>query len=280
MSSESNGRKPDSPDGAPPSAGRRPNASVASAWGPSRGALAAVHNLEALLRSPSVPRKTLLDLIPELRSSAATLQTAAQVAIGGESAKHETGTYGSERVRELDALLDAVETQADHRPDLASRAGTLADELEACVDLLALLDLASAPVSTEVTLNLVAREVGRMSGTARGREVLVRFDETTPDCAVITDPYVLGPLMSLLVGCVHASRAESFVLRVRCHPRARFIVEATAPADANLPILPIRVMPWIAPSDHAARRVAERLGAALDLGPGRGSITLASVAGD
>jgi hypothetical protein len=119
-----------------------------------------------------------------------------------------------------------------------------------------------------------------MSGTARGREVLVRFDETTPDCAVITDPYVLGPLMSLLVGCVHASRAESFVLRVRCHPRARFIVEATAPADANLPILPIRVMPWIAPSDHAARRVAERLGAALDLGPGRGSITLASVAGD
>ena len=81
----------------------------------------------------------------------------------------------------------------DDRPVHADQVGAFADELEASADLLALLDRASAPVATEVSLNLVAREAGRMSGTARGHEMVIQFDEANPDCVVTTDPYVLGP---------------------------------------------------------------------------------------
>ncbi len=56
MSSESNGQKPESVEPGPPSGqARRMSARAPSAWGAVRDALAAVHNLEALLRNASVP---------------------------------------------------------------------------------------------------------------------------------------------------------------------------------------------------------------------------------
>ena len=102
----------------------------------------------------------------------------------------------------------------------------------------------------------------------------MRFDEAQPDCAAVTDPYVLGPLLALLVACVQASGVDALVLHARCSPRPQFVVEGLRPGDASLPTMPIRVMPWIPPSEAAARRVAAHLGATIDLGPGRGSIVV------
>src|SRR5579864_1558907 len=99
MSSESNGQKPDSLDPPPPSGpGRRMSARAPSAWGAARDALAAVHNLEALLRSASVAYRTILDLLPELRTSASVLREAFAGARDGDAASSTVGDYGGVRL--------------------------------------------------------------------------------------------------------------------------------------------------------------------------------------
>jgi hypothetical protein len=273
MSSESNGRRPESPAGGSAAASAaRTGVRAPSAWGPPRDALAAVRNLEALLRSSAVTRKTIVDLAPELRSSAAVLRDVVSAVHGRGDVKSEVGAYGVARALELGALLDAVELGRADRDHLAGTAGTLADELEAVVDLLALLDLAETPLPTEIGLDFVAREAGRTSGVARDREVVVRFDGASPDRAVFVDPCALGALLGLLVACVQSCGSKGLVLRARAAGRARFIVEPSTVADERLPTLTLRVMAHIAPAGRVARRVAERLGATLELSDGRGCI--------
>jgi hypothetical protein len=283
MSSESNGRKTDASDSVPYSAtqGPRSNSRVASAWGAARDALAAVRNLETLFRS-AVPGKAILDLVPELRTGAGVLREAFERALSGDPAAAGVGAQGRLRVGMLERLLDDVEIDlagvvppnTNPRADLAGRAGPLADELEAAIELLVLLDRAAAPVATEVTLNLVATEMGRMSGSARGREVILRFHEARPDRAIHADPYVLGPLLALLVAYVQSTGVESMVLRAQSAPRPRFVVEAARASDATLPALAIRVMHWMVPTEAAARHVAGCLGAVLELAPRAGSIAI------
>jgi hypothetical protein len=275
MSSESNGDKPDSLAAGPPSGvTSRTSARAPSAWGAVRDALAAVHNLEALLRSSSVQSRTILDLLPELRTSAGVLRAAFERSTAGEVAAAGVGEHGRKAVDGFDALLDAIVAMPDDRPIHADQAGAFADELEAATDLLALLDRASAPVSTEVSLNLVAREAGRMSGTARGHEMVIQFDAADPDCVVTTDPYVLGPILSLMVAGVHATGVHALVLRARSTPRPQFTVEAAQLEDAAAPTLALRVTVWLPPSEVAVRRLAEQIGATLEIDGRRWSIAL------
>jgi hypothetical protein len=245
-----------------------------------RDALAALHNLEALLRSASVQYRTILDLVPELRSSADVLRDAFEGARGGDGAVSAVGVYGEARVDEFRRLLDATAATSEDRDALASQTHSLADELEASADLLALLERASGPVATEVSVNLVVRETGRMSATGRGRELAVRFDEASPDCAVTTDPYVLGPLLSLAVACVHEAGLDDVVVRARCEPQQMtLVVEAASPEDTAFTVMTMRVLQAVAPAEQAARRVAEQIGAQLSVQPARWTISLASAAG-
>jgi hypothetical protein len=275
MSSDSNGQKPDSTSIPPSGIAHRTSARAPSAWGAVRDALAAVHNLGALLRSTSVQSRTILDLMPELRAGAELLRHAFERSLTGDVATAQVSEHGVTTVDGFDALLEAIAAKPDDREVHADRAAVLADELEAAADLLALLDRAAAPVATEVGLDLVAREAGRMSGTARGREMIVQFDESNPDCVVTTDPYVLGPVLSLLVASVNAAGVHAIVLRARSSPRAHFLVEAARLEDAGLPTLSLRVTRWIPPSDAALRRISEQIGATLEVAGKRGSIVLA-----
>ena len=275
MASESNGRKPES---AAPNSGivSRVSARAPSAWGAVRDALAAVHNVAALLRNEGVPHRTILDLLPELRSSGGELRAAFERP-ATDDAVTDVGAYGAGLVGQLDALLDAVGAAGDESTDRmtqAGQAGTLALDLEACADLLALLDRAAEPVATEVSLNLIAREAGRMSGTARGREMIVQFQEASPDCVISTDPYILAPVLSLLSACTHAAGVNALVLRARSTPEPSFVTEVATMADASLPTLALRVTSWVPPSSSAASRVAERIGAVIDLHGRRCSIVL------
>src|ERR1019366_10560413 len=102
MSAESNGRKPDSQEPGPSSGTTsRVSARAPSAWGATRDALAAVHNLDALLRSGSVLHRTILDLLPELRTGAGVLQEAFDRARAGDAAAgqaaRDEGAYGVDR---------------------------------------------------------------------------------------------------------------------------------------------------------------------------------------
>ncbi|HEY3817868.1 MAG TPA: hypothetical protein VGL81_11885 [Polyangiaceae bacterium] len=280
MSSESNGRKPDSQEPGPPSGTTsRLSARAPSAWGATRDALAAVHNLDALLRSASVRHRTILDLLPELRTSAGVLRDAFGLARSTDPASrgaaNDVSEYGGGRVDELTRLLDATALADVARDELADRARTLADELEAAADLLALLERASDPVPTDVNADRVVRETVRLSGTGRGRELAVKFDEPDPDCTLHADPYVVGPLLSLLIASVYAGGVTDVVIRARCaEAHVTFTVEAATGADAACPLLAMRVLPAIPPTGQAARRVAQQLGATLDLAARRGSLTL------
>jgi hypothetical protein len=274
MSSDRNGQKPDATSIPPSGVAHRVSARAPSAWGAVRDALAAVHNLGALLRSASVQSRTILDLMPELRAGAGLLRAAFERALGGEEATARVGDDGIRTAERLDALLEAIARDPTDREALAGRAVSIADELEAAADLLALLDRAVAPVATEVGLDLVAREAGRMSGTARGREMIVQFEESGPECVVTTDPYILGPLLSLLVASVNAAGVHAIVVRARCTPRAQFIVEPALLEDAALPTLSLRVTRWVPPSEVALRRISEQIGATLEVESRRAAIVL------
>jgi hypothetical protein len=275
MSSEDNNKKPDSIEPDPLSGrGKRSSSRAPTVWGSARDALAAVFNLEVLLRNKAFSPDTLLELLPELRTSATLLRGAFDPQAQDDPVSSGVCDYGRLRLAELDAVLDAVEAGDPDRDMLATKTGTLADELEASADLVALIDRSGAPSPTDVSLALVAREAGRMPGPWRGRERLVKFDEGAPDRPVATDPVILGPLLSLVVACVHAAGATDIVVRARSAPQAGFIVEAVRETDKDLPTLSMRMLPCVPPAESVARRVAANMGAEIDLSGGRGSITL------
>jgi hypothetical protein len=284
MSSESNGRKPEVTE-PPPSAEQAKHASVraASVWGAARDSLAAVRNLDALLRS-TVPYGTIHDLLPELRTSAGVLRDVFGRAVAPEDPANEAliavGDYGEGRVDDFEELLaQTAAASEDFRAELAQRTRALADELEAAADLLALLERATAPVVTEISVVRIAYETGRMSGASgRGRVLVVRFDGSGPDCTVAGDPYLVGSLLALVTACVGAEDLGPLTLRARCTPPvASFLIEPSSPADAALPTIPVRVLGKIPPTEVALRKLADQVGATLEMGGGRATIQLSDV---
>jgi hypothetical protein len=275
MASESNGKKPESMEPGPPSGqARRMSARAPSVWGAVRDALAAIFNLEALLRNTTVPLKTILDVLPEIHSSAALLREAFEVRPSSDQAAADAGAHGRLRLSDLDVVLDALAAEDADRTLLAPQVGAAADELEASAELLALLDRAGKGSVTEVGLDLVAREAGRLSTASRGRVLRVRFEEVSPDPLVTADPFVLGSLLSLVVACVHRAGAEAVVVRAQPAPEAGFVVEAAGASEQALPTLAMRVMPWVPPTEAAARAVAEKFGAVVELEGMHASILL------
>ena len=63
----------------------------------------------------------------------------------------------------------------------------------------------------------------------------------------------------------HAAGVHAVVLRARSNPEPSFVADAAEMVDASLPTLGLRVTSWVPPSAEAARRVAERIGATVDL---------------
>jgi hypothetical protein len=57
------------------------------------------------------------------------------------------------------------------------------------------------------------------------------------------------------------------------------VVEASTPNDAQLPTIPVRVMIKIPPTEAAIRRLAEQVGASLELGGGRATVVLPKAVG-
>ncbi len=285
MSSERNGRKPDSTPPPPSAESARPaSVRALSVWGAARDSLAAVRNLDALLRS-TVPYPTIHDLLPELRTSAGVLRVvfARAAALEGpdDAALVEVGKYGEYRVDDFEQLLARTASPDGERVDLAQRTRALADELEASADLLALLERAVTPVVTEISMVRIVHETGHMSGASgRGRVLVVRFDEAGPDCTVPGDPYLVGSLLALAAACVDAEGLGPLTVRARCTPPvASFVIEASTAADTALSTIPVRVMGKIPPTEAALRRLAEQLGVGLELGGGRATIRLVDAVG-
>ncbi len=268
MSSESNDHKPESVEPGPPSGLKaRQSARAPSTWGAVRDAVSSVHNLGALLGRSGVLYKVIRDLLPELRSSATVLRELFTVATEGEDeASREVRAYGMLSAGRLEELLDATDLANDERDDLSARALVLAGQLEASSDLLALLDRASNPVPTSVSVRLMVRETGRLWGGTRGGEVVVRLDDATPDASIDVDPYVVGPLLSIVLGLAHAAGAGDMVLHVTgSGAAATLTVDPSGPDEERLKTVSVRILPSVPPAEKTARQVASRIGAVLEL---------------
>lgn len=276
MSSESNGNKPESGHPPPSGTSHRVSGRAPSAWGPARDALAALHNLEALLRSTSVRYPVIRDLVPELRTSTAVLRDAFDRAcVSSDTAAVEVGHHGLRGIRDLADLLDATATGDLERDDLSVSARSLAEDLEASADLLALLDRSAELVPTAVGLRLVLRETGRLWGGARGRELTVHFAEEPEELVLDADPYVLGPLLSLVLALVRAAGAGDVLVRARGEAGEVVVhVEAVEGGGSALAPVPVRILSPIPPTEQVARHVAARVGATLELAEARATLRL------
>jgi hypothetical protein len=278
MSSESNGRKPDSQEPSRLSGfSTRSSARAPSAWGAVRDALASLHNLDALLRSTNVLYRTIRDLLPELRTSAGVLREAFERAqASGDEVIVAVGDQGASRIEDLEKLLDATAMAEDERDDLAERARHLADELEAAADLLALIEASAERVTTDVSLHLVVRETARLVGGKKGRKLAAHMDTTEPDANVHADPLVLGGLLTLLVGHVATATGADVVVRARvCTGGGGLItVEPATPEDASLERTTLRVLPTIRATIRASHRVAQQIGTTLEVEPRRAVLRL------
>ncbi len=268
MSSDNNDHKQDSAAPAPTSGtATRSSARAPSAWGPIRHAIASLHNLGALLKSTSVKYKVILDLLPELSATVGVLREAFDRArTAPDPALVEVGHYGLRGVQALADLLDATALANEERDDLSIQARVLADDLEATSDLLALLDRAAEPVPTSVGVQLLVRETGRLWGGGRGRELVVHFDESPAGLSIDCDPYVVGPLLSLLLALVRSAVAGDVLVRATsAGEEVTIVVDEVGPGDADLQTIRVRALPPVPPTECAARRVAEQAGASLEL---------------
>jgi len=282
MSSESNGRKPDSVEPGPTSGtGARLSARAPAAWGPVRDALAALHNLGALLKSTSVRYKVIRDLLPELRASGGVLREVFdRAAASSDEATAQVGAQGQRSVAELMQVLDATDLAEEERDDLAVRAKERADDLDATAEMLALLERAADPVPTSVSMQLIILETGRLWGGGHRRQVAVHLDDAAADVCVEVDPYVVGPLLSLVLGLVRAAGAADVAVRAT-DEGAHAVIEVgpAGAADTQGRSVAVRVLPSLAPAETTARRVAALIGGSLELTDTRAILRLPRATG-
>jgi hypothetical protein len=115
-------------------------------------------------------------------------------------------------------------------------------------------------------MRLIVRETGRLWGGTRGGDIAVRFDDSQPDRSIEVDPYVVGPLLSLVLGLARASGAGDVVVRASgTETEGILTVEPAGPDDAGFKTVSVRILPCVPPAEKAVRHVASRIGAVLEV---------------
>jgi hypothetical protein len=246
------------------------SSSPGSTWGKIRDALAAVHNLETLLKSPRVGAGVLAALLPEVRVSSAHLRSAF-TGSAAPGARGALAAFASDLLDALERALGAAEqTEIEARARLALEQAVMrvSGELGAAVDLLDLIERAEAPAPTELSLEeLAGASLGLASSFAPGEEVKVRLDTQDAQCVVVTDARVLARLVALAVARVRTAPEAEATVRTHCAPHA---VEITiGPSDATstaLPAVAARLPRLIPPSDAIVEAAARAIGGSVTLG--------------
>jgi hypothetical protein len=246
-----------------------PPSKQSAAWGKIRDALAAVHNLQTLLKSPRVGKGVLAALLPELHASCQVLRAAFAAKKGPRRA---LGAFAGERIDALEGALEQAgqgHIEARERLALEQVTARVSGELGAAVELLDLLERAEAATPTELSLEELARaSLGIVSGLAPGEDVTVRVDTEGAECTVLADAHVVSRILTHAVARVRstlAGGAGDVTVRARCEPK-RVSITVAATTAANLPEVQVRMARRIGPSDAVVEAAARAIGGEIALG--------------
>ncbi len=207
-------------------------AGVQTARGSVRDVLAALLNLEHLLRSTRVGPKALSRVVREVRPSCQAvgdvfvrLVDELAVRFPDPDRIRPLGAFARQRAQQIDDALvraGATDMGARARLSLESEVHVLRAELDAVRELVDLLDAASALSATELDVDALvahALAVRAPSDMRRADTVRVRVQPCVPCGAVINDPRVIMPLVAIAVA-----------LAARRAPKG---VQVTAVADGS-----------------------------------------------
>jgi hypothetical protein len=240
-----------------------------AAWGKVRDALAAVHNLETLLRSPRVGAGVLAGLLPELLVSCVVLRAAFDTRADGVCV--DLTVFARERLDALEqAMKEASTTGIEARARLALEqvVERVSGDLDAAVDLLELSERARAATRTELSLGELTRAAlgigGSVSGILFGDDVHVRIDTQEAACVLICDPHVVSRLLSAAIARVRSAGVRDITVWARCEPREVTLTVAASDAR-SIGTQPVttRVKGRIPPTDAVVEDAARAIGGRL-----------------
>ncbi len=239
----------------------------ASAWGQVRDALAAVHNLETLLRSPRVGSDVLATLLPELVASCGVLRAALD---GNPSPPRvDLAAYAGDRLDALEQALreagtDAVETRA--RLALEQVLASVRIELDAAVDLLDLSERAHTAKLGELSLAELTRAALGMAGSVppSSEGILVHVVTDDAACVVLADPHVVARILGGALVRVRTAGVRDLTVIARCEtPNVTLTVTAADASSMAHPSVTTRVMRRIPPTDSILEDAARAMGGRL-----------------
>jgi hypothetical protein len=254
-----------------------PAPAVVTRWGDARDALAAVHNLETLVKSARVARERVVEVLPEMFASCAALRAAFDA--GASPGRAELRAFAMASLARLeDALRAAGASELDPRARIelekaVVRAGA---DLDAATELLEVLERAEHHRPTEHSVHELARVAIALAAAIRPRgSVLVKLDVSGPDATVVSDAHVLARLLVHAVTWVSYCGARVLTLRPRVQAdRVTFVVAPATPDDDALPARPTVTLRRVVPTDAVVLEAVRAIGAVVEVDVARGSLTL------
>jgi hypothetical protein len=240
-----------------------------------RDGLAALRNLENLLKSPRIGPRALEQVVAELRPGSRPLGDAFLMLIDLIDAREPKTvsaalrTFTRERIESLDEAIDRAsgsDMGAKARLRLEAQVVKLGGELDALRDLVDLLDAATTILPTELDLNALTTEaLGKLapSSAKHPRLAKVAYAAAPDSATVVTDPRVVMPLLAAALAMLVSNNIRSIHVSASIDDRGGTLLICRPHANgqpANIPCVPPRV---IAPTLDVARTAASLAGAEL-----------------
>lgn len=244
---------------------------VDDAQGVLRGALAALSNLENLLRSPRVGPRALHDVLPDLPHVLRPVPGAVAIIVEHLSAHDEARAPAEALLAHLEALTTqitqalerAASTQLGARERLAleDEVGCAIAGLRTVDELLRLLRAATEAQATELDLHEVVEQAftgSRRSGPPRRGAITAMAALPDGPFAVQASPQLVMPLIALAVAVVHQVSGATPSLVVVGRPRgALALVVSDRPVDGDALVLhPPELVPAAVACAEAAAHLA------------------------
>ncbi len=235
-----------------------------------RDALAALRNLETLLKSPRVGPQIYFDLFPELFVGLESLRAAFMAdprTTIPDGPRDALRPFALEKLDRVERSMRAAQTErgARGRLLLERELGAVMTELDACVELLDLTERAACLSPTELSLGelvRVALEQGAGISPVFAADVFVDLPAT--ECGMEADAHVTMRLVALAVSSVYANREAPVAVVAECEPElARITIRPARPEDARRATVRTRIVPRVPPTDTVFGAVVTAMGGSL-----------------